>query len=60
MLYIYKNKLSVAIQRNSQAIYKGLHNIASTSHDSNQSVIDVVNASPALRSQNAASSTQIP
>ena len=58
-MYIYKNKLNVPIQRNSQSISKALQNIASTSQDSNQKVIDVVNASPAVGSENAASSTQV-
>ena len=48
ILYIYKGQLNMHIQRNSQAISSALNNIATTSQQINQNVLDVIAAGPSV------------
>ena len=46
ILYIYKDQLTLPIQKNSQVICSSLNSIAESSQLSNQNVADVIDAGP--------------
>ena len=48
ILYIYKDQLTLSIQRNSQVISSSLNSIAESSQLSNQNVADVIAAGPSV------------
>jgi hypothetical protein len=48
VLYIYKGQLNMHIQRNSQAISSASNNIATTSQQINQNVLDVIAVGPSV------------
>lgn len=48
ILYIYKDQLSMYIQRNSQAISSALNYIAAESRQINQKVLEVIDAGPSV------------
>ena len=48
ILFIYKDQLTLSIQRNSQVISSSLNSIAESSQLSNQNVADVIAAGPSV------------